>query len=141
MNIGAAFPSKYLKAANIPEDQPVTVRIDRVEQEDVGDKGKKEVKPVLYFIGKDKGMVLNKTNARVLETAYGAETDDWHGKPVTIVSTETEYAGDMVACLRLRIPKAGGQAAPIRPAASAPKPAAPSPISDEPQFEEADVPF
>jgi len=34
---------------------------------------------VLYFEGKDKRVVLNATNAKVLFDAYGAESDDWIG--------------------------------------------------------------
>lgn len=145
MNINAAFPSKYLKAANIPEGQTAKVRIDRIEKEDVSGKGE-EPKPVLYFVGKDKGMVLNKTNARVIEAAYGAETDDWAGKPLEIYSGETSFAGDMVPCLRVRVPKApaaapaGGNSVGARPAPPARAPVA-SPVSDEAQFTDEDVPF
>lgn len=151
MNINASFPSRYLKAANIPQENPVTVRIDRVEQEDVGEKGKKELKPVLYFIGKEKGMVLNKTNAKTLTNAYGEETDDWHGKAITIISTETEYAGDMVPCLRLRLPKptapanggGGGQAAPVANRREEIRNRAPaqSPVSEDQEFASEEIPF
>jgi hypothetical protein len=136
MNIGAAFPSKYLKAATLG-DQVARVRIDHVATEDVSGKGE-DPKPVLYFIGKDKGMVLNKTNANIIRGAYGDETDDWHGKPVEIYVADVQFAGDMVAGLRVRIPKAstGNQGA--KPA---PKAAEPSPVSDDPQFQEADIPF
>lgn len=124
MNIGTAFASKYLKASDIPEDHPVTVRIDRVEIEDLGQGQDKDSKPILYFVGKNKGMVLNKTNSKVIAKAYGEETDDWTGKPVTIMSMEVEFKGDMVQGLRIRIPKApvngGGQGAPVRVAAPAP---------------------
>jgi hypothetical protein len=142
MNIGAAFPSKYLKAANIPEDRPVQVRIYRVEQEDVSGKGAaKEVKPVLYFVGKEKGMVLNKTNAQAIANAYGQETTEWRGKPVEIYVGETQYAGDVVACLRIRIPKvSAGNSAGARPAPAA-REAVTSPVSDDKEFNEADIPF
>lgn len=150
MNIGAAFSSKYLKASDIPEDHPVIVRIDRVEVEDVGGKDKQEEKPVAYFIGKQKGMVLNKTNAGVISKAYGAETDDWHGKTVQIISTEVEFQGDMVAALRIRIPKAApavnnnGQGAPVlanRREEIRSRPPAESPVSEEPAFADDDIPF
>ena len=143
MNIGNAFPSKYLKAANIT--QPVRVTIERVDMEDVSGRGKKEMKPVLYFVAKEKGMVLNKTNSGVIEAVYGTETDEWVGKRVEIYAGETTFAGDMVPCLRLRIPKdsvggnsAGARPAPTRMPVRQPEP---SPVSEEQQFEEADVPF
>lgn len=153
MRIGSAFPSTYLKASDIPEGQPVNVRIDRVEIEDVGGgRGKKEEKPVLYFVNKEKGMVLNKTNSNTIAKAYGDETDDWAGKPIQIVSTETEFQGDMVACLRIKIPKGGaaapaasnggGQGAPVsRREEIRNRPPAPSPVSEESQFNDDDIPF
>lgn len=139
MNIGAAFPSKYLKAATLG-DQVARVRIDRVATEDVSGNRSEDPKPVLYFVGKDKGMVLNKTNARVIESAYGSETDDWRGKPIEIYVGETQYAGDVVPCLRVRIPKqpTGGNSLGAKPA---PRPQAANPVSEESQFEEADIPF
>lgn len=151
MNIGAAFPGKYLKSSDIPEGHTVTVRIDRVVMENVGQQGKQEMKPVVYFIGKERGMVMNKTNSNTISAAYGNETDDWHGKPVQIVSTETEFGGEMVSCLRVRIPRPAAA-----PAANGDAPAATlaergqqvrqrreveSPIGDEQHFNPDDVPF
>ena len=60
MRISSAFPSKYLKAADL-QDKQVTVRMSHVETETIGD----DDRPVLYFQGKEKGLVLNKTNANV----------------------------------------------------------------------------
>jgi hypothetical protein len=48
VNINTAFPSKYVKAAEIPEEGLVAA-IDRVDMEDVDGKG--SMKPVLYFRG------------------------------------------------------------------------------------------
>lgn len=149
MDIGTAFPSAYLKAGDIPVDRPVTVRIDHVTTEEVGKE--RDRRPVLYFTGKEKGMVLNKTNANTVAKAYGNETDDWQGKPVQIVSTETEFGGEMVACLRLRIPRAtppngGGGMQPAatlaeRGAQVRNKPAAEQPFGEESAFEKDDLPF
>lgn len=151
MNMKQAFPSNYLKAADIPEDTPVTVRMDRVEMDDVGAKGKKEMKPVLFFIGKEKGLVLNKTNTNTISAAYGDDSENWHGKPIQIYRTETEYAGERVECLRLRVPKAapsqnggGGQGAPALAARRQEitnRPPATSPVSEEEQFADEDIPF
>lgn len=116
MNIGSAFPSKYLKASDIPESQFVTVQINHVEIENVAGSGDPEDdKPVLYFIGKQKGMVLNKTNSNAISTAYGYETDDWQGKTVQLYATETEFQGKRVPCLRVKVPKGGAAVAGARP--------------------------
>ena len=155
MKIGSAFSSTYLKASDVPEDRAIKLQIDRVDQENVsGGRGKdEEVKPVLYFIGKTKGMVLNKTNAKVITKAYGDETDDWHGKVIELYQTEVEFQGDMVAALRIRAPKTaassnggGGQAAPVR-AAAAPVASRRAeiqnrePVEEEPAFADDDIPF
>jgi hypothetical protein len=77
MNIDSAFPSNYLKASDLGDAQPV-VTIDRVELEAVG--RDKEMKPVLYFRGKEKGIVLNKTNSNKIASLVGSrDTDHWRG--------------------------------------------------------------
>jgi hypothetical protein len=147
MNINSAFTSDYLKASDIPEGQPINVRIERVDVEDLGQGKEKETKPVLYFIGKTKGLVLNKTNANTLSGAFGPETDYWRNKAVQIVATEVEYQGKLVPALRIRIPKptdnGGGQAAPLRARGEEIRSRAPveSPIGEESQFNEDEIQF
>ena len=51
MRISGAFPSPYLKAADL-QGRRVPVKILRVEMQDFGD----EAKPVVYFEGKSKGL-------------------------------------------------------------------------------------
>ncbi len=76
-NINDAFPSKYLKASDLKGGQPVVV-VDHVAFEPVG--RNREMKGVVYFRGKDKGLVLNRTNANKLTQLAGtSETDDWAG--------------------------------------------------------------
>ncbi len=99
-NINDAFPSNYLKASDLGGRQ-IVVTIDRVEFEAVG--RDKEQKAVIHFVGKQKGMVLNKTNARkIIEIAGSALTEDWQGVAVVLYPTETEFAGETVECIRLK---------------------------------------
>ena len=49
MRISTAFPSDYLKAADL-QGRRITVKIARVEMRDVGD----DTKPVLYFEARTK---------------------------------------------------------------------------------------
>lgn len=129
MNINAAFPSKYLKSSDVPEEG-ITVVIDRVEIEDVDGKGSR--KPVLYFRKATKGMALNITNSKKIATIIGtAETDEWAGRAISIYQSETEYQGETVACIRVRAPKKVNQAAPA--------PVAPPPVTEELSDEE--IPF
>ncbi len=64
MKISKAFPSKYLKTSDLPEGQDVRVVIDDVRLELMEQTG--EEKPVVYFRGKDAGLVLNVTNANAI---------------------------------------------------------------------------
>ena len=103
MRISAAFPSKYLKAADIPHGREVTCQIEDVRSEEM--EQSHDEKPVLYFAGKDKGLVMNVTNANSIADAYGDDTEAWNGKTVIIFGTTTDFQGRSVACLRIRIPK------------------------------------
>lgn len=100
MNINDAFPSNYLKASDLGEAQPV-VTIERVEMEPVG--RTKEMKPVVYFAGKQKGMVLNKTNSKkIAEIASSPDTDDWAGVAVKLYATEVDFQGETVEAIRIK---------------------------------------
>jgi hypothetical protein len=129
VNINTAFPSKYVKAAEIPEEGLVAA-IDRVDMEDVDGKG--SMKPVLYFRGGKKGLVLNVTNSKKIVQLVGSDnTDNWAGQRITLYQSETEYAGDTVACIRVR-------------AAKGTAPTAPAPAPTElgsPTMDASDIPF
>jgi hypothetical protein len=72
-NINDAFPSKYLKANDLKGNR-VTVTMSHVDYETIAE----ERKAVLFFRGKEKGLVLNKTNASMIVELTGTtETDDW----------------------------------------------------------------
>ena len=106
MKITSAYPSKYLKESDL-SGREVPCVIDRVTVEDVGGPSDPEEKPVVYFVGKNKGMVLNKTNSMYIANKYGEETDDWKGKTIIIHPDTTMFQGKMVACLRVRVPVTG----------------------------------
>lgn len=108
MRIDNAFPSTYLKASDL-QGKPVSVVIDRVEIDTVGD----EPKPILYFIGKQKGLVINKTNANSIASIYGYETDDWHGKTIQLVEAMVDFQGRSVPAIRVRVPTAGQTKSPV----------------------------
>jgi len=98
MDINKAFPSKYLRACDL-NDQDQVMEIAVVQLEDVGD----EQKPVVYFHGWEQGLVLNKTNANTIVDLHGHETDNWPTKKIALFPTQTEYGGKQVECIRVRI--------------------------------------
>jgi hypothetical protein len=97
MNINDAFPSNYLKAADL-QGRTITVKISHVTSEKLGD----DNKLILYFDGKQKGMVLNKTNANNLAFAFGPETDDWQGAEAQLYPTMVDFQGRSVEALRIK---------------------------------------
>jgi hypothetical protein len=92
--------SKYLKAADLPQEKKF--RIKHVTEEQIGPD--KERKLVVWFTNDQRGLVLNLTNNRAIRGAYGDNTDGWVGKIVVIFSTMADFRGKMTPALRVRIP-------------------------------------
>ena len=131
MNIDTSFPSKYLKAADL-QGRNIAVQISGVQMEDVGSDDKPERKPVVYFSGAKKGLVLNKTNALTISEVFGPETDNWLGVKVQLFATRVPFQGRMVDAIRLTVPREPPAGA-AKPAAAAPPPVAhpaPAPAGD-----------
>lgn len=81
-----------------------------MKQEEVG--RNKEKRWVIYFTDLDKGLVCNKTNAKLIAKALNSDdTEEWVGKVIYLYSTEVEFGGDMVDGIRVRprAPKAAPQ--------------------------------
>ncbi|HWE19657.1 MAG TPA: hypothetical protein VG758_21150 [Hyphomicrobiaceae bacterium] len=129
MRISDQFPSDYLRAADL-EGKELTLTIRNVAMEEVG--ADRENKPVLYFEGQDKGIILNKTNAATIAELYGDDTDEWPGEAITLFSAMVTYQGKTMPGLRVKMPsrkkgpKSGGA-----PPGAAPKQAAPSGVGDD----------
>lgn len=97
MNLNQLYPSNYLKAEDL-QGREVTVTIDRVVVEKLG----QDEKPIMYFQGKQKGVVLNKTNATNIGSVYGGETTAWTGKKVTLFPAWVDFQGKSVQAIRIR---------------------------------------
>ncbi len=133
MNINDAFPSKYIKADDLG-GQRLTVTVMSVTMEDIGDK---EFKPVMRFMGKDKGMVLNKTNATLCSQCWGEETNNWQGKTLELFSQPVMFQGKQVMGLAVA-PHLPSQHTP------APAPTGPAPQPENPvqgTVDPDDLPF
>lgn len=98
MKIGAAFPSTYLKAADL-QGRACAAIMSRVMMEEIGG----EHKPVLYFDGHERGIVLNKTNSSIIADMYGDETDDWTGKRIVLYPARVEFQGKIVDAIRVKL--------------------------------------
>ena len=100
MNVAEMHPSKFLTAADLKKSSH-KVTIDRLEQNEVGQD--KQMKWCLYFQGKEKGLVLNKTNTSMIASMLGNETDDWSGKEIIIYPTKVSFKGDGVDAIRVKV--------------------------------------
>ena len=118
-HVDLLFPSQWLKAADF-RGKTVTVLIERIDpRADLKrTDGSSEKKPVVYFRGDWKPMVLNRTNGRVLAKLYGPEVTGWIGKPIMLRSEKVSSFGQTVDAIRV--------------VAEKPKPRQSSPRQDEP---------
>lgn len=85
MNQYAGSESKYLKAKDL-QGKKVRLKIREVSLVQFEDDGKTKSKPVIWFEGKEKGMVMNGTNTEQLCKAFGADSDSWLNKEVELQS-------------------------------------------------------
>lgn len=98
--------NNLLKAEDL-KGRAIKLKISGCEILDFKEGGKKLA---LKFQGKEKGLVLNKTNSKIVSKYYGKDYDKWDGKEIEIFPTETEFNGQLVPCIRVRVepPKAAG---------------------------------
>jgi hypothetical protein len=80
----------------------VTVTISRVEAQKVKGPRGESLKPVVFFEGRDRGLLCNKTNAKAIANMYGRKTEAWVGKRVTMYATTTNSPDGEVECIRIR---------------------------------------
>ena len=99
--------SKYLAKGDFEDEQICTIK--GVKQENLAKEDQpEEFRWVLYFRDApvNKGMVMNITTIRVLEQAFGGDTDHWVGNKVIVyVDPNVSFGGKVVGGLRLRIAK------------------------------------
>ena len=118
--------SRFLKAADLEKEKKF--RISKVAAEVLGQGDTKERKPIVWFTNDERGLVLNKTNLRVLKHDFGDNMEAWVGKIIVVFPTMTDLRGKMTPALRVRTPPpkqatmaGNGQAAPQpKPTPSAP---------------------
>lgn len=107
------FP--YIAGEMLAGKGSVTLTIKDVRNEELRSSRGADQKPVVYFKERDKGLVLNKTNAKQIARLYGRETNDWRGKKISIYAQEGEWFGEKGYAIRIAdtIPQNGrGRPAP-----------------------------
>lgn len=98
------FDRDYLGHFDL-QGRDATVTISRVvggELTAMG--GRKSKKPIVYFEGKEKGLICNKTNSKTIASMYGNYVEEWVGKKITLYvsTTRNPDGGGDVECIRIR---------------------------------------
>lgn len=99
------YDKEFLGSWDIPADRDIIVTIESVKgAELVAIGGKKNKKPVLAFVGKEKKFVCNVTNAKAIAGMYGVYVEAWKGKRIALFVTQTRdpSTGREIDCLRVR---------------------------------------
>lgn len=114
--------SKFLKKEDF--QTPTVLTIKSVSLEEVG---RGDTRWVLFFNERAKGIVLNVTKIRQLESRYGVETDFWIGKKIRAENDPTVMMGtQVVGGIKFTMPSGGTDT--------------PPPVEPEETFDD-DVPF
>lgn len=76
------------------------VTIDSVKDNDTGGM---EKKLVMHFVGKEKALILNRTNCESLEAICASDDyGRWAGHTIVLYPTTTKFGAKTVPCLRIR---------------------------------------
>jgi hypothetical protein len=102
MRVTELCPSPHLEALDVGDKigDECTVTIKGVHIADVGQE--KVKKGVVVFDEFDRGLVLNKTNSRMIASIHGAQTDSWKGKKLVLYRSETSFQNKTVPCIRVK---------------------------------------
>lgn len=131
----AFYDSTYVRAWDLPPGRDATLIIERVEAGEIKGTDKTERRPIVYFRGKQKGLVLNKGMGKTIKGLYGSRVKDWIGQAITIYATTTNAFGETHDVVRIRpTVKRETRSAPNKPAPAA----LPEPNVHDAEFEDAD---
>ena len=104
MKVTDAFEGNYIDALCVTgKDAKLTIASVAAPNTEKSADGKTIDRPVVRFKETDKGLILNKTNAKCIGLAHGNEMDNWEGKQITLFATTTDAFGKRnVPCVRVR---------------------------------------
>lgn len=104
MKVNQLFPSKYMSGDDLGGKawsfKITAVRLEEMHNRQTNSKIKK---PVVYFAGPKKGLILNRTVAEQIAAATGQDdTDNWPGHSITIYPTTIHAFGADHNVIRVR---------------------------------------
>lgn len=94
----------YVGAHNLEVGEEFLVTIEKfVGEEKIKTADGEKVKPVLYFREDVPKLILNVTNAKVVEMLYGSHPEDWYGKQIQLyVAKGIKSFGKTSDAIRIR---------------------------------------
>lgn len=102
MHYRVMFRGEYISASEFGDKQPTltigSVRLVKIDQED----GRQRERGVVTFRETERGWVLNRTNSECLAAMFGADTESWIGKRVTLYSTLVKLKGASELGIRIK---------------------------------------
>lgn len=105
MDMRTVFPSPWFSASDF-DGVGLEMTIGNVMNQQVG----ADFKPVIYFHGQEKGLVLNPTNNKLMIAMLGHESKEWTGKKIVLFSFTAMFQGQPQ--LRIGVRNADGRAPP-----------------------------
>lgn len=132
--------SAYLKAEDLEAGKKYPLTIAGIEAVKFTQDGCESTKLALVFKEAEKKLTLNKTNAMVISSVHGGESDFWIGKKIYVYRTMVDFGGKMVHAVRVDMPLVEASMSRPEPRQSAPSPQhRPAPPIDD-DFDDS-IPF
>lgn len=97
----------YIGSEILQPNQELKLTIEKVQKEQVKTAEGTQECIVAYFKGGSKGMIINKTNAKIITKVLDSPyIEQWVGKSIIIYSAKVRAFGEMVDALRVKNQKA-----------------------------------
>jgi hypothetical protein len=97
----------YIGAEILQPNQELKLTIEKVQKEQVKTAEGTQECIVAYFKGGQKGMIINKTNAKIITKVVDTPfIEQWVGKSIIIYAAKVRAFGEMVEALRVKNQKA-----------------------------------
>jgi len=103
MNIFESDMFPYLDGEWVKDERP-TLTIKSIAQEEIVNGDRRDTKFVIHFTETKKGLVLNKTNAKIIGKLYTGETDNWMGNRISLTTESVRAFGETHNAIRV-VPK------------------------------------
>src|SRR6516225_9290698 len=123
MRKNQAYPSKYYKAKEYPDDWTLIVEIEMARLEPFENGRDKTKKLVVYFRRQKSGLVCGPVLFDQIADVTGEDdSDNWPGHRVTLFRDITDFQGKDTPCIRVRAPDAPPKKPAKKPATKDDKP-------------------